>query len=78
MLGRICALVYLFSSIVFQMSLYISFGASNGKVCVLPHLGHFIGTEKTVAPHSISKSMNILWQSVQRKSPLPLIIHLAI
>jgi len=67
---------YLFSSIVFQMSLYISFGASNGKVCVPPHLGHFIGTEKTVAPHSISKSMNTLWQSVQRKGILPRIITL--
>ena len=69
-------MAYLFSSIVFQMPSYTRLDASNGKVCLLPHLGHWTGMEYTVACHSMSKPMNILPQLVQRKIFLPLIIIL--
>lgn len=61
---------------VSQIFLYTLFNAHIGKVCLLPHLGHVTGVDSAVACHSISKPMNTLWQSVQRKGILPRIIVL--
>ena len=72
-----CFAYHLFLSKASQIFSYSPFDAHSGKVYLLPHLGHVTGIDSAVACHSISKPMNILWQSVQRKGILPLIIYLA-